>query len=201
MQRSSREVKKKRKILGLVAFAVIFLVIAFNYSFVKGTYNKFVDVQETVDARWADVENNLQRRYDLIPNLVNTVKGYAKQEREVFLGVTEARAKVGQARDGTRGERIKAEQGLSGALSRLLLVVENYPQIKSDANFRALQDELAGTENRLAVARKRYNDAVRNYNVAIRVFPQSLIANMFDFAKREFFEAPEEAQQAPQVEF
>ncbi len=158
-----------------------------------------VDYQEITNSAWADVENNLQRRFDLIPNLVNTVKGFAAQEKEVLLGVTEARARVGSA--GSRDERIEAEQGLGGALSRLLLVVENYPQLKSDQNFRALQDELAGTENRLAVSRKRYNDAVQRYNVAIRKFPANIIAGFFDFEIRNFYEAPQEAQQNPVVEF
>ncbi len=193
------EESRKKRIGILLGFAILFLFIAFNYSFVQGTYNKMVDLDEMTNSAWADVENNLQRRYDLIPNLVNTVKGYADQEKEVLLGVTEARSRVAGA--GTRDERMEAEQGLSGALSRLLLVVENYPQLKSDQNFRALQDELAGTENRIAIARKRYNETVQKYNATIRKFPGVIIANIFGFDAREFFEAPEEAQTAPQVEF
>jgi len=191
---------RKKKTVGiLLGLAVLFLIVAFNFTFVQGTYNRMVDYQEITNSAWADVENNLQRRFDLIPNLVNTVKGFAAQEKEVLLGVTEARARVGSA--GSRDERIEAEQGLGGALSRLLLVVENYPQLKSDQNFRALQDELAGTENRLAVSRKRYNDAVQRYNVAIRKFPANIIAGFFDFEIRNFYEAPQEAQQNPVVEF
>ncbi|GBE30802.1 lemA family protein [bacterium BMS3Bbin04] len=191
--------RKKRSVGIILGIAVLFLIVVFNYSFVQGTYNKMVDYQEITNSAWADVENNLQRRFDLIPNLVSTVKGYAEQEKEVFLGVAQARSQVGAASN--RGERIQAEQGLSGALSRMMLVVENYPQLKSDQNFKALQDELAGTENRLAVSRKRYNDAVKQYNVTIRQFPAKLIAGFFNFEPREFYEAPQEAQQNPVVEF
>lgn len=190
---------KRGTIILLVVVGLIVLIALSTFSFFKSTYNSLVNLDETVAGNWAEVENNLQRRYDLIPNLVNTVKGFANQEKDVLLGVTEARAKVGGA--GSQDERINAENELSGALSRLLLVVENYPQLKSDANFRQLQDELAGTENRLAVARKRYNDAVRNFNVQIRSFPQNIIAGMFGFEKKEFFEAPEESQEAPEVQF
>jgi len=190
---------KRGTIILLVVIGVVVIGGLSFYSFVKGTYNSLVTMDETVSGAWAEVENNLQRRYDLIPNLVNTVKGYASQEKEVFLGVTEARAKVGGATN--VGERMDAENQLTGALSRLLLVVENYPQLKSDANFRALQDELAGTENRLAVARKRYNDAVRVYNVMVRQFPQNLVARIFSFEPKPFFKAPETAGEAPKVEF
>jgi LemA protein len=191
---------KKKKTVGiLLGLTILFLIVAFNYTFVQSTYNRMVDLQEITNSAWADVENNLQRRFDLIPNLVNTVKGYADQEKEVLLGVTEARARVGSA--GTRDERIQAEQGMTGALSRLLLVVENYPQLKSDQNFRALQDELAGTENRLAVSRKRFNDAIQRYNVAIRQFPANIVARIFDFETRKFYETSQEAQQNPVVEF
>ncbi len=190
---------KRGTVIILIVVAVLVILGFSVYSFVRGTYNSLVNMEETVSGSWAEVENNLQRRYDLIPNLVNTVKGYAKQEQQVLLGVTEARAKVGGAT--SQGQRMDAENQLSGALSRLLLVVENYPQLKSDANFRQLQDELAGTENRLAVARKRYNDSVRNYNVMLRSFPQNIIAGMFGFTKKEFFQAPQASQEAPEVQF
>ena len=190
---------KRGNIILLVVVGILLIIVLSVYSFFKGTYNSLVSLDEASNSAWAEVENNLQRRYDLIPNLVNTVKGFANQEKEVLLGVTEARAKVGGAT--TRDERINAENELGGALSRLLMVVENYPQLKSDANFRALQDELAGTENRLAVARKRYNDAVRTYNVMLRQFPQNMVAGMFGFEKKAFYEIPEEARANPEVQF
>lgn len=184
----------------LIIALVIALVLAGTlYSFVKGTYNRFVSLDEAVKVSWAQVENQLQRRYDLIPNLVETVKGYAKQEREVLIGVTEARAKVGGAVNVS--DKIAANNELSSALSRLLVVVERYPDLKSNQNFIRLQDELAGTENRIAVERRRYNEAVMAYNVAIRSFPANLLAGMFGFGKAPFFEAPAAARAAPQVKF
>lgn len=164
-----------------------------------GTYNNLVNLDEGVKEAWAQVETQLQRRYDLIPNLVETVKGYAKQEQEVFIEVAKARSRVGSA--GTIPEQIEANQQLSGALSRLLLVVERYPELKSNQNFIRLQDELAGTENRISVARRRYNEAVRKYNVATRSFPSNMIANMFGFEKAAFYEAQEPAAEAPRVGF
>ncbi|MCK7489082.1 MAG: LemA family protein [Anaerotruncus sp.] len=150
-------------------------------------------------AAWSQVENQLQRRYDLIPNLVETVKGYAKQEKDVMVEVTNARSKVGGA--GTVPDKIAANNELSGALSRLMVVVERYPDLKSNQNFMKLQDELAGTENRIAVERMRYNDAVKIYNQAIRTFPANLIAGMFGFKEAAFFEAPKDAKATPQVKF
>jgi LemA protein len=158
-----------------------------------------VSLDEAVKGSWAQVENQLQRRYDLIPNLVETVKGYAKQEKDVLIEVTNARAKVGGAANVP--EKISANNELSSALSRLLVVVERYPDLKSNQNFMRLQDELAGTENRIAVERKRYNDAVRTYNIAIRSFPANLLAGMFNFQSATFFEAPATAKAAPQVKF
>lgn len=162
-------------------------------------YNTLVSQQESVDAGWSEVENQLQRRNDLIPNLVNTVKGFAAQEREVLTAVTEARSRVAGA--GSPPEKIEAANQLSGALSRLLVVVERYPELKSNQNFIRLQDELAGTENRLAVARKRYNDAVRVFNTTAKKFPTNLVASLFGFEARTYFEAPEEARELPKVEF
>jgi len=164
-----------------------------------GAYNKLVDLDEGVKEAWAQVETQLQRRYDLVPNLVETVKGYAAQEKEVFIQVTEARSKVGRA--DTIPEKIEANNQLTSALGRLLVVVEQYPELKSNQNFIRLQDELAGTENRIAVARRRYNEAVRQYNVATRRFPSNLIANAFGFEKAAFYEAQDTAEQAPKVEF
>jgi len=176
----------KKKLL--ILLAIVAIVVISLYSFVKGTYNRFVVLDEGVKSAWAQVENQLQRRYDLIPNLVETVKGYAKQEHDVLVEVTNARARVGGAQ--TVPDKIKANNELTSALSRLLVVVERYPELKSNQNFLRLQDELAGTENRIAVERKRYNEAVQAYNVAIRSFPANILAGIFGFQKAEFFEAP-----------
>ena len=188
---------KQKKLL--IIAAIVVLVILIPYSYLKGTYNSLVTLDEGVKAAWAQVENQLQRRYDLIPNLVETVKGYAAHEKEVFLKVTEARAKVGGAT--TIGDKIAANNGLSAALSRLLLVVERYPDLKANANFIRLQDELAGTENRIAVERRRYNETVKVYNIRIRRFPTNLLAGMFGFEKAAFFQVPKERQEAPKVKF
>lgn len=183
----------------LIAVVVIVLIFFSVFSFFKSTYNTFVNLDESVKASWAQVDNQLQRRYDLIPNLVETVKGYAKQEREVFIKVTEARSRVGGA---TKiPDKIKANNELTGALSRLLVVMERYPDLKSNQNFIRLQDELAGTENRIAVERRRYNEAVKKYNVKIRSFPENMLASMFGFSKATFFEVPEVAKAAPKVKF
>jgi LemA protein len=188
---------KQKKLL--IIAAIVVLVILIPYSYLKGTYNSLVTLDEGVKAAWAQVENQLQRRYDLIPNLVETVKGYAAQEKEVFLRVTEARSKVGGAT--TINDKIAANNGLSAALSRLLLVVERYPDLKSNTNFIRLQDELAGTENRIAVERRRYNETVKVYNIKIRRFPTNLLAGIFGFEKATFFEVPKERQEAPKVKF
>ncbi len=182
-----------------IAVAAAAVIAVSLYGFVKGTYNDFVTLDEKVKSSWAQVENQLQRRYDLIPNLVETVKGYAKQEKDVFIEVTNARSKVGGA--GTIPDKIQANNELSSALSRLLVVVENYPELKSNQNFLKLQDELAGTENRIAVERRRYNEAVQAYNVKIRSFPANLLAGIFGFGPAAFFEAPAAARTAPQVKF
>ena len=183
----------------IIAGVIALVLIGSLYFFVTGNYNNFVSLDEAVKGSWAQVENQLQRRYDLIPNLVETVKGYAKQEKDVLIEVTNARAKVGGAANVP--EKISANNELSSALSRLLVVVERYPDLKSNQNFMRLQDELAGTENRIAVERKRYNDAVRIYNIAIRSFPANLLAGMFNFPSATFFEAPATAKAAPQVKF
>ncbi|MBW2630606.1 MAG: LemA family protein [Deltaproteobacteria bacterium] len=183
----------------LITVAVIAVILLMFYSSIKGAYNSFVTLDEGVKASWAQVENQLQRRYDLIPNLVETVKGFAKQEKEVFIGVTEARAKVGEAKN--IPDKIAANNQLTGALSRLLVTVERYPDIKSNQNFIRLQDELAGTENRIAVERRRYNETVKTYNVKIRTFPSNIMAGMFGFTKAEFFDVPESAKGVPEVKF
>lgn len=186
--------KKVIIVLAVIAFLAISL-----YSLVAGNYNKFVKMDVAIKAAWSQVENQLQRRYDLIPNLVETVKGYAKQEKDVLVEVTNARSKVGGA--GTVPDKIAANNELSSALSRLMVVVERYPDLKSNQNFMKLQDELAGTENRIAVERMRYNDAVKIYNQEIRTFPANIIAGIFGFKEAAFFEAPKEAKAAPQVKF
>jgi len=183
----------------IIAGAVLLIILFALYSLFMGNYNKFVALDEGVKSSWAQVENQLQRRYDLIPNLVETVKGYAKQEREVLIEVTNARARVGGAAQVP--EKIAANNALSSALSRLLVVVERYPDLKSNQNFLRLQDELAGTENRIAVERRRYNETVQAYNVAIRSFPGNMVAGLFGFGKAPFFEAPATAKAAPQVKF
>ena len=183
----------------LIILGVILVFVFAIYSYVKGTYNSLVMLDEGVKAAWAQVENQLQRRYDLIPNYVETVKGFAKQEKDVFIKVTEARSKVGGAT--TVPDKIQANNALSSVLSRLLVVVERYPELKSDQNFLRLQDELAGTENRIAVERRRYNEVVKTYNIKVRSFPTNILAGMFGFEKATFFEVPEAAQEVPKVEF
>ena len=162
-------------------------------------YNRLVSQREQVDAAWSEIDNQLQRRNDLVPNLVNTVKGFAAQEKDVLMGVTEARSRVAGA--GSPAEKIEASNQLSSALSRLLVVVERYPELKSNQNFLRLQDELAGTENRIAVARKRYNDSVRAYNTTTKRFPTNLIAGWFGFETRPYFEVPDESKSVPKVAF
>lgn len=173
----------------IVVFAVIF----------TSSYNKFVNLEENVDQSYAQVENQLQRRLDLIPNLVNTVKGYASHEKEVLTQISEARAKLAGA-SGPE-EQAAADSELSSALSRLLVVVENYPDLKANQNFTQLMDELAGTENRIAVARQDYNTVVADYNKQTKRFPGRLVASMFGFDEKEYFKADAAANEAPEVDF
>lgn len=194
----------------LIVVAVI-AVIGFSiYSFFAGNFNKMVSLDEGVKSQWGQVENVYQRRLDLIPNLVATVKGYAKHESEVFTQIAEARSKAGGVmnisdevlNNPESFKRFQKAQGeLGSALQRLLVVTENYPQLKADANFLALQDQLEGTENRITVERKRYNEVVKDYNEFIRQFPRSIIANMNGFRVREYFTAAEGADVAPTVSF
>ncbi len=183
----------------LIVVGILALIILVPFLYLKGTYNSLVTLDEGVKAAWAQVENQLQRRYDLIPNYVETVKGYAAHEKELFVKVTEARSRVAGA--GTINNKIQANNQLSSALSRLLVVVERYPDLKANTNFIRLQDELAGTENRIAVERRRYNETVKVYNIKIRRFPTNMIAGMFGFEKATFFEVPKERQEAPKVKF
>jgi LemA protein len=163
------------------------------------SYNKFTTQEEAIKAQWGQVENQLQRRHDLIPNLVETVKAFAQQERDVFQSVADARAKMAGAT--TPAEKIAGANAESSALARLLVVVENYPQLKSNENFLRLQDELAGTENRLATERMRYNERIQEYNTTRRKFPSNVTAKVFGFKEYPYFEAPADAKGVPQVDF
>lgn len=182
-------------ILGVIAVLALFIIVP-----IVSAYNTIVTKHETIAAKWAQVENQLQRRNDLIPNLVNTVKGYAAHEKTVFEEVTNARSQWAKA--GTVDEKVKAAGAMDSALSRLLLVVENYPNLKADQTFLKLMDELSGTENRIAVERMRYNEAVKDYNITVRRFPGNVIAGMFNYkVATEYFKAEEAARVAPKVEF
>ena len=190
----------KRGLLGILVVIAIVVVLGVIISgWYIGTRNTLVTLEETIDGSWAEIDNQLQRRTDLIPNLVNTVKGYATQEREVFTQIAEARSKLAGA--GTVGEKAQGYNQLETALGRLLVIVERYPELKSNVNFIRLQDELAGTENRIAVARKRYNDSVRTFNTKIRRFPSSVVARQMGFEKKEYFQIEERAREVPQVDF
>jgi LemA protein len=163
------------------------------------SYNRFVSQEEAVKAQWAQVENQLQRRNDLIPNLVESTKGFAQQERDVFNAIAESRAKLAGAQ--TTEQKIQAANEQTSALSRLLVVVENYPVLKSNETFARLMDELAGTENRIAVERMRYNERVQEYNTARRSFPANITAGIFGFQEYPLFQAPESAKNVPKVDF
>lgn len=163
------------------------------------SYNKFTNQEEAIKAAWSEVENQLQRRNDLIPNLVESVKGYASHEREVFQAVADSRARLAGAQ--TPEQRIEAANAQSSALARLLAIVENYPQLKADAQFARLMDELAGTENRISVARMRYNERAQEYNSLRRRFPSNVTAKVFGFKEYPYFQAPAEAKVAPKVDF
>lgn len=166
---------------------------------VFSSYNGLVSLDENVNSKWSQIDNQLQRRADLIPNLVNTVKGYAAHEKSILTEVSQARAKLIGA--GSVAEKAEADANLSGALSRLLAISESYPELKADANFRQLSDELAGTENRIATARMDYNNAVQTYNSKIRRFPTSIIAKISGFEKKEYFKAEEGSRKIPEVDF
>jgi len=192
----------------IVGGVIVFALFLFGM-FLIGTYNSMVTFNEDATAGWAQVENQYQRRFDLIPNLVSTVKGYAKHESETFILVTEARSKVGQinikASDLNDPAKLKqfqsAQDGLSGALSKLMVVIEKYPDLKANKNFLALQSQLEGTENRIAVERRRFNESVKVYNKKIKQFPANMMANMFGFSERPYFEGEEGTNKAPKVEF
>ncbi|HZG71463.1 MAG TPA: LemA family protein [Chondromyces sp.] len=184
---------------GCAPLLIIGVILAILAAMVISSYNGFVDMEENVEQSYAQIENQLQRRLDLIPNLVNTVKGYAEHERETIQDIADARARLAGAR--TLEEQAEANEELSGALSRLLVVVENYPDLKANQNFTQLMDELAGTENRIAVARQDYNGIVSAYNKKIKRFPGALVAGIFGFDEKEYFRADSRAQEAPTVDF
>jgi LemA protein len=184
----------------LIGLGVVLLFVIVIVGWAVSTNNRLVALHENVHSAWGQVETVLQRRFDLIPNLVNTVKGYAKHEKDVLEDVTRLRSQWASA--GTTDEKVKAAGQLEAGLSRLLLVAERYPDLKANENFRDLQNELAGTENRITVERQRYNDAVRAYTVGIRQFPASLIAGMCGFsADAAYFEASGGAKESPKVDF
>jgi LemA protein len=191
--RKESDMHKRLRLAMNVAIVLIALALS------GCSYNKFSTQEEAINAQWAEVQNQLQRRNDLIPNLVNTVKGYAAHESGVFKDIADARSRLLAAK--TPEETIQAANQTSSALGRLLAVVENYPQLKADAQFNRLMDELSGTENRLSVARMRYNEAVQAYNTQRRRFPSNVTAKMFGFKEHPYWEVPPEARQAPKVDF
>jgi LemA protein len=191
-----------------IIIIVIVLLVIIGYSSFKSSYNNMVTMEENVNGKWAQVENVYQRRADLIPNLVNTVKGYASHEQETLEGVIEARARATSVNVNaenltpeTFAQFQQAQEGLSSALSRLMVVVERYPDLKANQNFLELQAQLEGTENRIAVERMKFNEATQGYNTYIKVFPKNLLASMFGFEKKPYFKATEGAEKAPEVQF
>ena len=188
---------EKQKNMGIGLVIIIILVAVALW--IVGVYNGLIKLKNRVDEAWSDIDVQLKRRYNLIPNLVNTVKGYAKHERELFENVTKARTQAMQA--GTPGEKEKAENMLSGTLKSLFAVAENYPQLKANENFLELQRELSDTENKIQASRRFYNGNVRDFNTKIQVFPNNIVAGMLNFSAREFFEAEEGEKANPKVEF
>jgi LemA protein len=183
----------------LIIVGIILAILIIPIVMAVGSYNSLVQLDENVDAQWAQVLNQLKRRTDLIPNLVNTVQGFADQERDVLIGVTEARSRLENSN--SPEEAAEANAQLTNALSSLNVVVERYPELKSNENFIRLQDELAGTENRISVARRDYNQSAQDLNSRVRRFPTNIFANIFGFETREYFEVSEEDQEVPEVNF
>lgn len=201
--------KNKGMMIGCAIGAVVLLAVGMLVAWGVSSYNNMVSLDQEVIKQWSQVENQYQRRADLIPNLVNTVKGYADFEKEVLTQVTEARARVSQfnitpevLNDPQAFAKFQSLQGeLSGALSRLLVTVENYPQLKANENFLQLQAQLEGTENRISVERKKFNEVVQSYNTTIKRFPASMLAGMFGFGEKQYFKAIQGADTPPKVEF
>jgi LemA protein len=194
----------------LITAGIILLMIALIFRFITGTYNKMITCQEDIKSAWSQVENQYQRRMDLIPNLVNTVKAYASHEQSLFTDIAEARGRLGgivnidsSITDNPEkmAEFSKAQNELGMSLQRLLALTENYPVLKANENFMSLQDELAGTENRIAAERLRYNDAVKKYNTLVRTFPSSIVASLNNFTAKAYFESSAGAEKAPEVKF
>lgn len=195
--------KKSVIVIGVIVLIVLMLCVS-----VKNSYNKMVSMDESVSAQWSNVENVYQRRADLIPNLVNTVKGYAAHEKETLDAVITARSKATSVTidpsniDAESLQQFQeAQSGLSSALSRLMMVMEQYPDLKANQNFLELQAQLEGTENRIAVERRKFNETAQSFNTYIRKFPQVIFAGMFNFEKKAYFEAEKGAEQAPEVQF
>ncbi len=187
---------------------IVIILAVLIYSSIKGSYNKMVTLEEGINEKWSQVENVYQRRADLIPNLVNTVKGYAEHEKQTLTDVIEARSKATSVNinpENLNAANIQkfqeAQTGLTQALSKLMVVVERYPELKANQNFLELQAQLEGTENRIAVERKKFNEATRDFNTYIRRFPKNMYANLFGFDKKPYFEAQEGSEEAPKVEF
>jgi LemA protein len=190
----------RKGLVGCLVVVAGLVVLAVGVGgWLMGSYNRMVTEREGVDKAWAQVENVLQRRGDLIPNLVETVKGYAAHEKEVFESVADARGRLAGAT--SPQEAAAANAGMTSALGRLLAIAENYPELKANENFIRLQDELAGSENRIATERMRYNEIVRSYNTLIKRFPANFIAGFFGFAERDYFEATPESRELPKVKF
>jgi LemA protein len=200
---------QRKTIIILAIVGIILLLCLAIVGWLTGMYNSLVKLDEGVNQAWAQVQNQYQRRVDLIPNLVEVVKGYAAHEREVFEKVAEARASVGKIqmtpeilRDPQLFRQFQeAQSGLTSALSRLLAVAENYPQLKANENFMQLQVQLEGTENRIAVERQRFNQVVQEYNTKVRQFPASMLAGMYGFGQKEYFKSEPGAEKVPQVKF
>jgi len=180
-------------VLGVIAAIIIIFGL-----WIMGSYNGFVSMNQSVDTAWADVETQYQRRFDLIPNLVNATKGFLKQEQKVFGDIAEARTHYAGAQ--TPSDKIQASDNLNSALSRLLVIIENYPNLKSNETVKGLMDELAGTENRINVSRIRYNDITKTYNIATKQFPGNIIAGLFNFSEKPLFKSEEKAKTAPTVD-
>ncbi len=189
----------KTLIAVLAVLGAIVLAALIAGGSVISTRNRLVTMNEAINGQWSQVENQLQRRNDLIPNLVSTVKGYAAHEKAIFEDIAAARAKMAGA--ATRQDTIDGSNQMTGALSRLMMIVENYPNLKADQNFSQLMDELAGTENRIAVERMRYNNLVRDYNASLRRFPDNMIASMFNLKAAPYFKVPASATAVPKVQF